>query len=216
MDKLSPFDLFAKEYDAWFEKDGRLIFNIEVEAFKKILPSLSKPWLEIGVGSGRFAQALGIDVGIDPSGELLEMARRRGIKVYQGKGEDRFFREGSFGAVFLIVTLCFADSPLEILKEANRILRQEGKIVLGLVLRDSPWGRFYLTKKREGHRFYKYAQFYSFNEIECMLMTSGFNIEKVISTLFQSPGDVKELESPRDGFFKEAGFTVIVGTKSPR
>ena len=66
-----PFDALASVYDTWFEEEGRLIFDIEVKAFQEVLPLLPKPWLEAGVGNGHFAQALGIDTGIDPSGKLL-------------------------------------------------------------------------------------------------------------------------------------------------
>ncbi|MGC8972424.1 MAG: class I SAM-dependent methyltransferase [bacterium] len=213
MENSSPFDLLAEEYDSWFDNEGRLIFETELLAFKKILPLLPKPWLEIGVGSGRFAQALGIEVGIDPSEELLKLARNRGIEVYKVKGEEKFFKGQSFGTIFLIVTLCFVESPIAILKEANRILKPDGKIVLGLVLKDNPWGKLYMKKKSEGHRFYKYANFYSFKEIEKFLLGSGFRIERIISTLFQDPNNLKNVESPREGFFESAGFTIILGSK---
>ncbi len=101
------------EFDAWFEEEGKLIFDIEIKALREVLPILSKPWLEVGVGSGRFAQALGIEIGIDPSVKLLEMAQGRGITVLRAKGEERYFNEETFGAVFLIMTLCFVDSPWE-------------------------------------------------------------------------------------------------------
>ena len=216
MSYFSPFDLLAEEYDSWFDKEGKLIFETEILALRKVLHLLPKPWLEIGVGSGRFAQALGIEVGIDPSLELLKMAEKRGIKVYQVKGEEQFFKERSFGIVFLIVTLCFVESPIAVLKEANRILKPEGKVVLGLVLRDSPWGRLYMKKKEEGHRFYKYANFYSLEEIERFLSGSGFKIEEIVSTLFQEPDSIKEVEAPKEGFFTSAGFTVILGSKVSR
>ena len=93
----SPFDDMAAEYDSWFDKDGNLLFYIEVKAFKILLSSLPKPWLEIGVGSGRFAQALGIEAGIDPSLELIRMARNRGIKAVQGRGEDKLYDQGTVG-----------------------------------------------------------------------------------------------------------------------
>jgi SAM-dependent methyltransferase len=206
----SPFDSLAVAYDTWFEEEGKPIFAIEVEALQGVLPMLPKPWLEIGVGSGRFAQALGIETGIDPSVKLLEMARRRGIAVFQARGEEQFFNKETFGTLFLIVTLCFVDSPIAVLQEAYRILKPEGKIVLGLVLRGSPWGQFYLAKKKEGHRFYKHATFYSYEEVEGLLKDSGFTIEKVVSTLFQKPGEAKEMEAPKEGFSSDAGFTVIV------
>ena len=211
----SPFNTLASAYDAWFEGEGKLVFDAEVRAFQAVLSQLPKPWLEVGVGSGRFAQALGIETGIDPSVKLLEMAKRRGITVFQTRGEEEFFDAETFGTVFLIVTLCFVDSPLDVLREAHRILKGGGKIVLGLVVRESPWGKFYQIKKLEGHRFYKHATFYSYKEVERLLMDSGFNIEKVVSTLFQKPGEVKELETPKKGFSTDAGFTVIVAGKIP-
>lgn len=209
----SLFDSLAKSYDAWFEEKGKLIFAIEVSAFKEVLPYLPKPWLEVGVGSGRFAQALGIETGIDPSAKLLEIAKGRGITVFQARGEEQFFNKETFGTVFLIVTLCFVDSPLVVLQEAHRILKPEGKIALGLVLRESPWGQFYLARKEEGHRFYKYATFYSYQEVADLLKHSNFAINKVISTLFQRPNEVKGMESPQEQFSPEAGFTILVASK---
>jgi len=209
----SLFDSLAAEYDAWFDDEGKLIFAIEVKAFQEVLPLLPEPWLEVGVGSGRFAQALGIETGVDPSVKLLEIAKSRGIRTFLGKGEEQLFNGETFGTVFVIVTLCFVDSPLEVLREAHRILKPEGKIVLGLVLRESPWGKFYQSKKLEGHRFYKHATFYSYQKVDRLLMDSGFSIEKVISTLFQKPGEVKEMEAPERGFSTGAGFTIVVAEK---
>ena len=209
----SLFDSLAESYDAWFEEDGKRIFAIEVRAFQEVLTLLPKPWLEVGVGSGRFAQALGIETGIDPSAKLLKMAKNRGLTVFRAGGEEQFFNKENFGTVFLIVTLCFVDSPIVVLREAHRILKPEGNIVLGLVLRESSWGKSYQIKKLEGHRFYKHATFYSYQEVERFLMDSGFNIEKVVSTLFQKPGEVKEMEPPKKGFSIDAGFTVIVAGK---
>ncbi len=209
----SPFDDLAPEYDAWFDKEGSLIFFIEVQAFRKLLPSLPKPWLEIGVGSGRFAQALGIETGVDPSIKLVEMARRRGVTAFLGRGEQELFDEESFGTVFLIVTMCFLDSPLDVLKEANRILIPGGKLVLGLVLKESPWGQLYQHKKEEGHRFYRYATFYSCDEVVRLLVQAGFVTENIVSTLFQKPGEVEHVEEPKEGYFPDAGFLIIVAGK---
>jgi SAM-dependent methyltransferase len=209
----SPFDALASEYDAWFDGEGSLIFSNEVQAFKKLLPSLPRPWLEIGVGSGRFARALGIETGMDPSGNLVEIARSRGIDAFTGRGEDRIFPAGSFGTVFLIVTLCFLDAPLDVLKEVGRVLVPGGKLVLGLVLRESPWGRLYRQKKEEGHRFYKYARFYSRNEVFRLMYQAGFLGERMVSTLMQKPGDERCVEKPREGYHPDAGFVIIVGGK---
>lgn len=152
-------------------------------------------------------------MGLDPAVRLLEMARDRGLNVLLGRGEKAPFNDGAFGAVFVVVTLCFVDSPVEVLKEAHRLLHREGKVILGLVLRQSPWGRFYQAKKEAGHRFYRYATFYSYQDVTGLLKQAGFIVERVVSTLFQKPAQVEHMESPRDGFSANAGFTVIVARK---
>ena len=210
----SPFDILASQYDAWFDEEGKLIFDIEVRAFQEVLPLLPKPWLEVGVGSGRFAQALGIETGIDPSVKLLEMAKKRGITIYSARGEDKFFDAETFGAVFLIVTFCFVKSPMDVLREAHRILKEGGKVVLGLVLRDNPWGKHYLAKKKKGHPFYQHATFYSYQEVSAFLKRSGFTMEKVISTLFQPPDAVTEMEYPLEEFHPDAGFSIVIARKT--
>ena len=212
--KIRVFDYLASDYDAWFEKKGRLIFASEVEALRQALPLLPKPWIEVGVGGGRFAQALGIDIGLDPSSKLLEMARYRGVSVFLGRGEEMPFKDGVFGTIFFVVTLCFVDSPSRTLGEAARLLRSGGKVVLGMVLRESPWGQLYRGEKQRGHRFYSHAMFYNYDEVGMFLRQIGFSIEKVISTLFQSPSGVNHIEPPRQGFSADAGFTVILAGKT--
>jgi len=207
---LPPFVDLASEYDRWFDKEGSLIFLTEMRALAGLSPELPKPWLEIGVGSGRFAQALGIEAGVDPSIKMVELARTRGVNAFVGRGEQRLFDEESFGTVFLIATLCFLDSPRSVLKEANRILMPGGKMVLGLVLKESPWGQFYERKKAGGHRFYRYATFYSFDEVARLLAQTGFVIERVVSTLFEKPGGVQHIEETEEGYHPDAGFTVII------
>lgn len=211
---MNIFDSLATEYDTWFDEEGKLIFEIEVKAFRSVLPSLPKPWLEVGVGSGRFAQALEIKTGIDPSVKLLQKASSRGIESHLGTGENLPFETASFGSVFLILTLCFVNSPLTVLKEVKRVLKPDGKIVLGLILKDNPWGQYYMKKKEEGHRIYKNARFHNYREILELLAEAGFSLEKVMATLFQKPDEVKETETPREGYSPDAGFTVVVGKKT--
>jgi len=100
--------------------------------------------------------------------------------------------------------------------EAHRILKNEGRIVLGLVLRDSYWGQFYVEKKEQGHRFYKHATFYSYEEVIDILEQTGFSIMQVSSTLFQKPNEMKGMEVPQNGYFSEAGFTILVANKTYR
>jgi len=85
--------------------------------------------------------------------------------------------------------------------------------MLGLVLKESPWGQLYQLKKEQGHRFYKYATFYSCDEVVKLIVQAGFMTEKIVSTLFQKPGEVYHTEDYREGYFPDAGFTIIVAGK---
>ena len=44
-------------------------------------------YIEIGVGTGRFAAPLGIKVGVDPSMTMLTYAAKRGVLGLQGTAE---------------------------------------------------------------------------------------------------------------------------------
>ena len=133
-----PFESLASVYDQWFEEKGKIIFQIETLAFREILGEFPRPWVEVGVGSGRFSQALGIPFGLDPAMNILKIAQGRGLSVVRATGERVPLKTRSVGTVFLIVTLCFVKSPVRVLQEARRLLKGNGRVVLGLVLREYP------------------------------------------------------------------------------
>ncbi|MCL4456448.1 MAG: class I SAM-dependent methyltransferase [Nitrospirae bacterium] len=208
-DAVEVFDLYAEEYDRWFDSaEGKVLFKMEVEAVRLLMKGLEKPFLEVGVGTGRFAKELGIDYGIDPSQRALEIAERRGIKVKKAKGESLPFKDGSFGAVFLLFTICFVDDPEKVLSEAQRVLKKDGGLIVGIINRESSWGELYMKKKAEGHPIYKHAKFYSIDEIIEMVERAGMAIDGYSSTLCQPP-----LEMPYEvhsKLIKDAGFVCIL------
>ena len=79
MPKTEPFDNYPDEYDNWFVIN-KYAFQSELNAIKKALPPQGKG-IEIGVGSGIFAEPLGITQGIDPSRAMREKAKKRNIKA---------------------------------------------------------------------------------------------------------------------------------------
>ena len=89
------FDSHASEYDAWYDTEvGKAIFAMEVECLKPLLHRYSRPYLEVGVGSGRFAQALGIEYEVDPAPALVQMAKARGIKITKAQVRNCPFLTG--------------------------------------------------------------------------------------------------------------------------
>ncbi len=204
----SLFDQLAERYDAWYEGPvGQVVFPLEVAVLRPLLEPAPKPWLEVGVGSGRFAHALGVEVGIDPAHRPLLLARQRNIAVLQARGEQLPFRTGVFGGVLLVVTLCFVDEPIALLREVQRVLHPDGVLVLGMVFADSPWGDFYRRKGEAGHPFYRAARFLSRAEVRAMLAAAGFQVVAARCTLRQPPADEGLQPEPVwEGDFPDAGF----------
>ena len=209
------FDSHASEYDAWYDTDaGKAIFTMEADSLKPLLRSYPRPYLEIGVGSGRFAQALEIEYGVEPASTMAYLAKARGIKVTQANGEELPFPNETFGGLLIAFTLCFLDNPQKALQEACRVLVPEGGLALGLILKRSPWAEFYAEKGKEGHPIYSQARFYSKDEVENLLRLSGFKEFQYRSILFQPPGqNIYHTEKPTEGYFKNAGFSVIGSRK---
>ena len=206
------FDAYAGKYDIWYEKPfGMSAFNLEKACIESVCQALEPPFIEIGVGTGRFAEALKIEYGIDVSAGVLKFAKKRGITVIRGKGENLPFADNSFGAVFIIVTICFLNNPLKVLEEAKRVLKNNGSIILGLILKESPWASFYKKKgEMGGNVFYRVAKFYSFKELKAIIKKAELKIEDVRSTIFQAPTeDPLHFESPRIGYYEKAGFVVM-------
>ena len=123
----SIYDREAEQYDAWYDSPkGRAIFGDELAALQPLFDDVRGSRLEVGVGTGRFAAALGIGFGIDPAVAALRLAAGRGVRVVAARGEELPFPDASFGAVLFMVTLCFVQDPLAALREARRVLRPEG------------------------------------------------------------------------------------------
>ncbi|MHA1710607.1 MAG: class I SAM-dependent methyltransferase [Candidatus Freyarchaeota archaeon] len=79
----------------------------------------------------------------------------------QGLAEFLPIRSECLDYALLIFTICFLKKPMFSLREARRVLKHKGTIIIGFISRDSGWGRLYLKKKAEGHKLYGYANFYS-------------------------------------------------------
>lgn len=201
------FDRYYMKYDAWYDRHP-FAFLSEAEAIKKVLPPEARG-LEIGVGTGRFAAALGIPMGIDPSRRMLEIAQKRGVNVRSGFGEDMPFLNGAFDYVAIIITLCFAKDPRKIIEESARVLRKKGRIIVGIIDKESFLGKFYQKKKSV---FYKQARFLSVKEVADLLRKAGFDSFAYYQTLSMLPGEMDSVERPQKGFGK-GGFVVISGEK---
>lgn len=214
VESLNIFDTEAKRYDGWFDSpEGRVLFNNELAAIRLLWRDDFRPAFEVGVGTGRFAQALGVEFGIDPAAGALRFAEQRGIQVKQAHGEALPFPDGSFGGVLIIATLCFVDDATALFREAARVLRPDGHLLVGDVPADSSWSRDYQRKKETGHPFYRQAHFFARNELTKLLREAGLLPVAFSSTLIQSQPDAARAEPPQPGYIADAGFVCLLARK---
>ena len=206
-----PFNERAEEYDSWFENST--LFDLELASLRAIEENLPHPRLEIGVGPGRFGEEMKVDFGIDPAISALQLATRRSIIGINGMGENLPFQTGSMGTAFILFTLCFLSEPVAVFKECSRIIKPDGRVVIGLIPALSSWGKMLTEKGKNNHPFYRHARMKTVAEATELLQQNNFAVRESWSTLLQEPGDKIEFETPRPGINEHAGFCVLVLSK---
>ncbi len=207
MPKIESFEKFSNEYDQWFNNHPDL-YAAELEAIRQLIHSAGAEGMEVGVGSGRFAVPLRIKVGVEPSEKMAHKARLQGIEVHSGVAEDLPFSDGRFDFVMMVTTICFVDDVAKSLKEAFRVLKTDGFIIVGFIDKGSELGTKY-SEKKESSRFYKDATFFTASEVLSYLKESGFVISNVLQTLI--PGKIPN--TILEGFGR-GSFVVIKGIKN--
>jgi len=204
-----PFETHTDEYEEWFE-ENRFVYEAELRAVKELLPAGGES-IEIGVGSGRFAVPLGIRLGIDPSLKMAEIAIKRGIEVHEGVAEDLPFDNDRFDFALMVTAICFLNDVKTALREAYRILKPGGALLIGFVDRISPVGKKYERYKAE-NKFYREASFYSADEIVFLMTGAGFGNFAFTQTIFRDLKDIDHTEIVKKGY-GEGSFVVIRGEK---
>ncbi|MGE3510331.1 MAG: class I SAM-dependent methyltransferase [Vicinamibacterales bacterium] len=95
--------------------------------------------LDVGCGTGVLACAAaertgsdGVVVGLDPSPQMLAVARRKPCRVEwrEGRAEALPFTDGSFDAVVSQAAITFFDPPETALAEMLRVLRPGGRLAV--------------------------------------------------------------------------------------
>ncbi len=212
MSKISPFQNNTERYDRWFDKN-HWVYEAELCAVKALLPEKGRG-VEIGVGTGRFAQPLGIKWGIEPSSYMRVIAQRRGIHILSGIAEQLPFNNSVFDFSLMVTTVCFVDNIIKTFQEAYRILTDGGSLIIGLVDRKSPVGQIYLKHQSESV-FYKEATFFSVDEIIEYMDYAGFKDFHYRQTIFTGLAETTENEPVKSGYGK-GSFVAIRGLKAKK
>lgn len=217
---INPYEQHPEEYDQWFNRYPA-IYLAELAALKKAIPQQGKG-LEIGVGSGRFAEPLAIKNGLEPSREMAKIAEKRGIGVKTGYGEELPWQDEAFDFVLMVTVVCFFADTEKAFEEAYRVTRKGGKLIIGMLDYGSEIGQKYLQGSKS--KFYQDAQFQKTEDIKSLLAKTGFSNftfrqtfthEETFRDYFENPENYdsdKPLEEPKEGYGKGA-FVVISAEK---
>lgn len=209
MPKTKPFDEYLNEYEEWFVQNSS-VYSSELKAIRDIFV-VPENAVEIGIGSGLFAEPLGIKTGIEPSEAMREKAKERGIHVVDGVAEYLPWKDNSIDYVLMVTTICFVDDVRKSLSEVHRVLQNGGGFIIAFVDKNSPMGQLY-QKNKEESLFYKDATFFSTEELYEYLKEAGFSIKKTRQTVFGLLNEVVKVQEPREGY-GVGSFVVINAIK---
>jgi len=211
MKTISLFDSHVEEYEKWYDRYP-FVFQSEVEALREMMPEGDNlSGIEVALGTGRLAQALGIKEGVEPSAAMREVAMKRGIEVINGVAEQLPYKDLRFDFVMMAFCISYFNDLHVAFKEVYRVLKRNGVLVLGFLDKHSIIGSQY-ELKRPGSIFYKTAIFYTVDKVIFELNRAGFKHLKIAQTLFHKLEDIHSVEPSRPGF-GEGSFVVIQAAK---
>lgn len=141
------FDIYANEYDSWFIENSNVL-ETEVKLVASCLKDAGEV-LSIGCGSGLFekimADEYGIRViyGIEPSAAMADIARKRGMEVTIGTGEESDYGVEKYDTILFNGCPCYMQDLGLALRKAYAALRKGGKVVVIDVPKESAYGLLY-------------------------------------------------------------------------
>jgi ubiquinone/menaquinone biosynthesis C-methylase UbiE len=217
MSVVNVFDENAAEYDRWYAENDRA-YQAELQAIRHFMPASGRS-LEIGVGTGRFAAPLGIDAGIDPAENMLKIAERRGIDVRKGAGEALPYKDASFDVVLMATADPFLDDLGAVLREAARVLHDDGRLIVAMIDRASP-PAIAGEASRQEDPFFRDASLHSADEMIDALRGAGFGGMQMVQTLLNPDSALIDHEDDYSAFavldgYGEGLFIVICAEKNP-
>ncbi len=211
MVKSIPFDEHVTEYDEWFVRYP-LVFQSEVEAIREMLPVGDSLFgIEVALGTGRFARELGIKEGVEPSPNMRAMALKRGIEARAGEAEHLPYKDMHYDFVLMVFCISYFDDLAAAFREARRVLKNDGALIIGFIDKDSIIGKAYEARRAESV-FYKQAIFFTPEKVIDELKSLGFRKMEFAQTLFKPLDKIQEFEPSKPGY-GEGSFVLIKAIK---
>ena len=158
--------------------------------------------LDVGCGTGRLSAALaerGSRVwGVEPSLEMAERARARGVHVKVAAAERLPFKEGWFERAVLWLVAHLVDRPAAF-AEAARVLTPDGRIAIA-TFDPAHFDRYYLNRLFPSLERTDRARFPETEALEDELQSAGFEPRLLRLTQAASIGKAEALRRIRGRF----------------
>ncbi len=201
---MNNYDTLGAVYDEWFIENDKL-FVAECSAVAALLDE-GVEYREIGVGTGIFAEKLGIREGVEPSEDMARFARKRGVRVIGGVAEKLPYPADSAEGLVMITVDPFLTDINAAFGEACRALKEGGSFVVAFIDRATPLGAGYEEHKDESD-FYRGATFRTHDEIRAIAENAGFTYARSVQTVFALDNAAQEVkEGHGEGVFAVAKF----------
>ncbi|KAA9035651.1 class I SAM-dependent methyltransferase [Ginsengibacter hankyongi] len=206
-----PFNDHVAEYEEWYKKYP-FVFKSEVAAIRELMPKGENiHGIEVGLGTGRFAKALGIKEGIEPAANMRALALKKKIFVMNAVAEKLPYKSLQFDFVLMNSCISYFTDVQDAFKEALRVLKRKGCLIVGFIDKNSRIGKYYEDRKPKSI-FYKHANFYSVNKVEEELKKAGFKELQFSQTLFHALDKTESTETPLPGYGK-GSFVLVKAVK---
>lgn len=222
MDKNNIFDKYASEYDSWFFDNTNLLQS-EVNLVAHFLKNAGEV-LSVGCGSGLFESILkkdfGIEIqtGIEPSEEMAEIARKRGVDTEIATAEEADFGVDKYDTILFNGSPSYITDLENVYHKAYAATKKGGRVVVIDVPKESSYGLLYnlaMSLNSWEHpllkdvqpldpypiEFVKLANWRTTEENINLLKKVGFKDFKFAQTLTKKPVfSNNEIEQPIEGY----------------
>ena len=189
--KLSP-----ESYAQWRASElGATTERLERQLILELLGDVTgREVLDVGCGDGdlalEFAARGAIVTGIDASAEMISVAEGRvkesnaDVSFKVALAENLPFPSGQFDAVTAVAILCFVVDAGPVFREIARVLRPNGRLVIGELGKWSTWAAARRIRGWLGSPLWRQGHFRTANELRALAEQAGLAVESVRGAVY--------------------------------